>query len=166
MAHQNKESNRKMKKDENSSCFSPRPVDNGGMNAAQMNGKYGQYQVYRLLMVHGRKCQMARYNESFDMLIDDTHRIEVKTCPSTRKDGKWLANIHRHGVLNENGTDAYIFRLEGVPGTTAALHLLMTAPLKKHCLVFSVRSLLYKYPNAALDFLHFAKTGELPRQKA
>jgi len=108
---------------------------------------------------------MARYKEPFDILVDGEHRVEIKTCPSSRSDGQWLANIHRHGVLNENGTDAYIIRLEGVPGSKAALHLLLKSPLGKASLRFSVRSLLYKYPTAALDFLHFAKTGELPKEK-
>ena len=133
------------------------------MAKARMDGERGEHNVCQLLIRNGRQVQRGRYNEPFDILVDGKTHIEVKTCRSIIKRGQtaWFFNIHRHGVLDEQGVDAYIFRLENVPETSAAIHLLFKAPLGILTVVISIRSLLNRYGVAMGDFRKFAKTGQL-----
>jgi hypothetical protein len=134
------------------------------MSKPQTDGAAGELRVYQLLRRYGRKVQMGRYNEPFDILVDDSKRIEVKTCPSVNLRGRtaWCFNIHRHGTLDENNVDAYILRLEGVPEAKAALHLLVKAPLGVKRVNITLRSLFDRYAQATSDYRRFCKTGELP----
>jgi hypothetical protein len=85
-------------------------------------------------------AKRAKYKDSFDILYGEK-RIEVKA--SRRSDnGLWYFNIHRHGVLKEDGIFAYIFRVEDVPGFEYALHLVVPAPLGRSTIVLSLRSLI------------------------
>lgn len=71
-------------------------------------------------------------------------RIGVKVSGG-RADGSWQFNIHRHGTVREDHVDVYILRLEKVPGFERPIHLVMPAPLGRHCVTVSLRSLLTRY---------------------
>lgn len=82
----------------------------------------------------------AKFHDSFDIFYGD-RRIEVK---ASEFNGEcWRFNIHRHGVINETGIYAYIFRLDNVPGfIPCAIHLVIPAPIRRSTIAISMRSLL------------------------
>lgn len=57
----------------------------------------------------------------------------------------WRFNIHRRGRLSEVGVDAYVLRLESVPGFKAAVHLIVPAPIGRTTLQITLRSLLTRW---------------------
>ena len=136
------------------------------MAKPQRDGLEAEYAVYHVLLNHGREVQKGRYNEPFDILVDGKIRVEVKTCSSVMKKGTphWFFNIHRHGKLNESGVDAYVLRMENVPYSKYAMHLLFLAPLGKKSVLISARSLMNQYVEAALHFKNFSRTGILPER--
>jgi hypothetical protein len=120
-------------------------------------GLRGERLVYQLLAhVYGRKVKRMPYMSPFDLLVDGA-RVEVKTA--TLKRQQWLFNLHRHGKLSES-TDWYILRLEGVPLSKAAIHLLLRAPAGKTTIAVTLRSLLNGQSAWADDFKRFAR-GEM-----
>jgi len=108
---------------------------------------------------YGRVISRASYASPFDLLIDG-HRAEVK-CAALQKKGKhrtWKFNIHRHGVLSEQQTDFYILRLEGVPYSKYAIHMLLRSPIRRKVVEISVRALLnQRFASAVDDFYALAK---------
>lgn len=97
------------------------------------------------------------YTAPFDLLIDSSLRIEVKTSQMQIVKGVpgWRFNIHRHGSVNETKVDKYILRLEGVPYTKAAIHLLVDAPIVTPTIKISLRSLLDRYSPLVTAFNEF-----------
>jgi hypothetical protein len=136
------------------------------MAKPQDDGREAEYKVRSVLLTHGRKVQLGRHNEPFDLLIDGKTRIEVKTCGSVVNKGvpRWFFNVHRHGTLDESEVDAYVLRMENVPFSKYAMHLLFLSPVGKKAIVISARSLLNQYLEKAIDFQRFCKTGELPQK--
>jgi len=79
------------------------------------------------------------------VLMVDGARVSIKFASSSSK-GQWIANLHVHGKLTEKGIDAYLFVLRDVPGNSAhPLYVLMSAPLRRSGINFSVNSLLTTY---------------------
>jgi hypothetical protein len=73
------------------------------------------------------------------------HRIECKTGIYSKETGFWTLSIHRHAVINEASVDYYVFRLEGCPFWSAAIHLVIPAPLERSTICISLRSLVIKW---------------------
>jgi len=96
--------------------------------------------VYCWARSYLKGLQKAKHADSFDLIYQEK-RIEVKASRMDQS-GLWHFNVHRHGVIKEDGIFAYILRLEGVPGFEHALHLVIPAPLKVYTLVLSLRSLI------------------------
>ena len=125
----------------------------------QRLGLSAEDHVLNLLRYHGRKVSKQKYLERFDLLVDG-YRCEVK-CAKPHKDGEygidWLFNIHRHGLIKEDAVDFYILRLEDVPYSKAAIHMVFKAPLGIATTLISVRSLLNQhYAKAVSDFYALA----------
>lgn len=100
----------------------------------------------------------------FDLLVDRRWKCEVKV---SQPNGtlEWKFNIHRHGQLNEDAVDLYIFRFEGVPTSKKAIHLLLPSPIGITTLAFTLRSLIETAAPRIADFLAFAR-GEYKRPDA
>jgi hypothetical protein len=108
-----------------------------------------------------RSVIQCAYNNPYDLVVDG-HRVEVK-CAAARPDSDrpdsliWTFNLHRHGILSEQ-TDLYLLRLEKVPYSKAAIHMLLKAPVGVTTLYISMRSLLnQEWAAAVADFYTFAK---------
>lgn len=106
----------------------------------------GEISVCAILRGYGHKVRPMLYKSSFDILVNDLMKIEVKSARAqTKKNGSivWVFNIHRHGVLNENTCDYYILRIEDVPHCKKkAVHLLVPSPINKKTFRTSFRSLI------------------------
>ena len=134
-------------------------------------GLRGEYRVAALLChePYNRSVIRCAYTSPYDCVIDG-HRTEIKCAaprPKPHRDGAliWTFNIHRHGVLNEKETDLYILRLEGVPYSKAAIHMLFKAPLGTPTICVSMRALLNQdFAAAVADFYSLAK-GEYGRKE-
>jgi len=130
-------------------------------------GSIAEYKVGSLLSSYGRKVERQTWASPFDLLVDG-YRVEVKCAkPQVRRGSgipQWQFNIHRHGILSEHA-DFYILRLEKVPFTKAAIHMLLRAPLGRLTVIISFRSLLNGQAIHVADFYSFAH-GQLPEQKA
>jgi hypothetical protein len=125
-------------------------------------GKAGERRVQMVLYQHGRKTKRMKYACEFDLLVDDIWRVEVKTAKPQKRSGEqstWKFNLHRHGKLLEN-TDWYILRMEDVPFTKRAIHLLLRSPVGKPSITVTLRGLLNGKSIWTSDFKRFAK-GEI-----
>ncbi len=131
-----------------------------------MNGhkcqKFGSDSERRVASIlrqfYGREVIAMAYNSSFDISVDGW-RVELKAArPNTTKEPYpvWVFNIHRHGVLNEV-TDFYILRLEQVPFTKSAIHLLFRAPIGVTVLQISPRMLMNGLSSHTEEFYKFAR---------
>jgi hypothetical protein len=113
----------------------------------QANGRLGEDAVYHLLSTrYGRDVHTAPYLSPYDITIDGI-RVEVKTAkPRTQNDGypmlSWTFNIHRHGKIPTIQPDCYLLRLEDVPYSSNAIHLVFLAPLYRPTIQISIRALL------------------------
>lgn len=136
------------------------------INRSQHLGIEAENKVRSTLCAYGRKVESAGPRDSYDLLVDGL-RVEVK-CAARQHDGKysitWKFNLHRHGVLSEQ-TDLYILRLEEVPYSKAAIHMLFKAPMGVTTISVSMRALLNQdWAAAVSDFYAFAK-GEYGRKE-
>lgn len=106
-------------------------------------GVVSEKKVEAWLRGHGLRVERRQYNSPHDMLVNGK-RVEIKTARK-RLDGVWAVNIHRHGKVDETGTDFYIFRLERIPGFKYAIHLVVPSPVATPTINFSLRSLLTRW---------------------
>ena len=127
-------------------------------------GRKGELNVAALLNGAGRKIATPKGPQSrYDLLVDGW-RVEIKTANPAVKQGapedsfRWAFNLQRHGVLSEQ-TDFYILRMEDIPFSTRAIHLLMKAPVGKMQIAVTVRSMMLNDHEMAKLFDRF-KTGE------
>lgn len=131
-------------------------------------GNNGQDAVYSRLHEFGRRVRMGGRAgigaDKWDILVDDRWHVEVKTARPREINGSvgWYFNIHRHGVLDESKVDLYILRLEKVPYSKYAIHLLLPSPLKQFTLAVTFRKLLNGFAKYAEAFQQFCKTGQNP----
>jgi hypothetical protein len=85
-------------------------------------------------------------------LIVDGANVSVKIA-SPSAAGKWKVNIHRHGVLDESGVDAYLICLHGVPGNgVMPIYLILPAPVNRSCYAFTTSSLIRIYAGNVEDW--------------
>jgi hypothetical protein len=109
-----------------------------------------EIRVASLLRRHGFAVTYTNHNCPYDLLVNETARVEVK-CASYRPlagredDLGWSFNIHRHGIVAEGQVDAYILRLEEAPFGMGAIHLVFPSPIGKPTVGISLRSLLTRY---------------------
>lgn len=82
----------------------------------------------------------AQHGEKGDIICGSKH-VEVKSCRGRNK-GEWGFNLQRHGVLDETDIDAYILRLDNVPGFERAIHLVLPAPFRRSTITITLRSLM------------------------
>jgi hypothetical protein len=136
-------------------------------------GRIAERRVGAVLIMYGRSVSMARMRqgsnaEPFDMLVDGKP-IEVKTAEPRKLSSKsdansfgWVFNIHRHGVVKENGLFGYVLRLENFPGSAYAVHMFFRAPLGVPTVQVSLKNILKRpeFYQAVQDFYKFAK-GEI-----
>jgi hypothetical protein len=128
-------------------------------------GKRGEENVAMVLYQSGRKVKRMSRRSPFDLLIDDTWRVEVKVAGMRMCEGAplWSFNLHRHGKLNEKNVDWYILRLEDIPFCKYAIHLLLRAPAKQLVVSITLRSLLNGQAELATKFQKFAD-GKIKRR--
>lgn len=129
----------------------------------QKLGDKGMRNVASVLRAHGHEVLFAGYYSPFDLMLNGHMRAEIKTA-SLNGLGKWKFNIHRHGKLNED-TDIYILRLEKVPFSKKATHLLFWAPIGVSTLEIQPFNLMTKYWKQAADFQAFCKAGKKHREQ-
>ena len=145
----------------------------GGYYAAmaqpQSYGKWAERMVNMALRINGRSVQTSNTSDC-DLLVDGRVRVEVKGCGGIKKRTRsgirtyWQFNIHRHGKMPGVPPDCYILRLDGVPESVAAIHLLFTKLSTPNVLI-SMRNLLnQKFHKEVKDYYHFAKSGKLPQE--
>lgn len=135
---------------------------------AQHRGDDGQDHVGKILREYKHRVKMGGRRgvnaDKWDILVDGRWHIEVKTAG--RRDIRgvpgWVFNIHRHGVLDESKVDFYVLRLEEVPYSKYAIHLLLPSPLKQLTLLVTFRKFLNGFGQYAEAFHKFCKTGENP----
>jgi len=99
------------------------------------------------LRTKGYAPKLTHYCCAYDLVVNGL-RVEVKEARPLKRHKRhtyWQANIHRHGRVKESEVDVYIIRLVGIPEFTAALYLLIPAPLKTPTLKITLRSLLQRY---------------------
>jgi hypothetical protein len=139
----------------------------GRMAERAETGRRGEYTVATLLRRHGREVEMMKPKHPWDMKVDGKWKVEIKTAtPQAYFKGlRWEFEIMRNGVMNE-AADLYVLRLEDVPYTENAVHLLMVGPIGKTKVVVSFLGLLNGQGQLAQDFRTFAKTGRPPRRFA
>lgn len=107
-----------------------------------------------------RNVIRCAYGSHYDLIVDGL-RVEIK-CAAPHKNGphalEWKFNIHRHGLLNEQETDLYILRLEDLPFSRHAIHMLFKAPLGQYTIEVPIRGLFNQnYAAAVADFYALAK---------
>lgn len=107
-----------------------------------MTGRNGEMVVNNWLRNRGYESELTSYHSPFDLRCNGK-RVEVKCAKYCH--GEWVFNIHRKGVLNESEVDVYIFRLEQVPDSKAAIHLILPAPIGITTIKMTLRSLLTRY---------------------
>jgi len=135
---------------------------------AQHLGNDGQEHVRQILYNQHRRVQMGARSgpgaDKWDILVDDRWHVEVKTARPRDIDGRptWVFNIHRHGILDESKVDLYVLRLEKVPYSKAAIHLLIPSPLRVFTLEVSFRKLLNGFGRYSEPFREFCRTGQNP----
>ena len=132
---------------------------------SQIRGSHAETLVKSILLAHGRKVEAMPYNSPFDLLVDGIWKCDVKCSAALDKIWPtWFFNFHRHNKLNEN-LDAYILRLENVPGHKKAVHLLFRAPTKVKTITFTLRSLIELAAPMVGDFKDFC-AGHYQKEKA
>jgi hypothetical protein len=99
------------------------------------------FQRIRWHLAQNGHDRITRVEGRESLIAADGLKITVKVA--TKGAGGWRVNIHRHGELDENGTDAYIVALEN--GRTHPYYLIFAAPLGRSCLRISDRSLHRQY---------------------
>jgi len=110
-------------------------------------GLQGEWAVYYLLKTgYGLNVVKQPHLWAFDLWVNEKLNIEVKTAKPritarTKLPG-WFFNIHRHGKLPEHQPDFYLFRLEDIPFTKKAIHLLLKGPITVMTIAITLRSLL------------------------
>jgi hypothetical protein len=142
------------------------PINKRGITTNEL-GRRGEKNVAGLLRDFGRHVKLQSYHGSFDFLIDGQYRVDLKTArpTSTQKRPTWLFSIKHHGILREN-CDFYILRLEDVPYSKLAIHLLRAAPFGHGQVKVGLWSLLTRHADDVARFYRFARReGEfsLPR---
>lgn len=111
----------------------------------QQDGYKGMKALEDLFRVYGYRVKRGGYYAPFDLLLDDSLKVEIKTClgiVSKHVPVQWQFNIHRHGKNNEANVDIYVLRFENIPGFKKAAHALVRAPIGKRTLAASLRSLI------------------------
>ena len=104
-------------------------------------GQLGQTNVKQKLRAAGFNVRQMDYNCHYDLLVNGL-RVKVKRATPNRA-YRWFINIHRHGKLTEEGTDIYIFCLDGIPGNAKMpIYLVYRSPLETYSMSYSFSSLL------------------------
>jgi hypothetical protein len=119
------------------------------MKFSRTTGGSGQHKIYAWLSNQVGPTRAMPYGHPWDFEVNGL-RIEAK-CSSYSK-GRWNVNIHRHGILNEK-VDFYVVRLEGCPFWKNAIHLVLKAPLNKHVINISPRSLMVTWGRFVNDIV-------------
>lgn len=88
--------------------------------------------------------EKKRHKNRFSIIVNGVN-VEVKIARANRQ-GKWKVNIHRHGLVDETGVDAYLIILRDVPGNgLMPLYLVFSAPVSTQTFEFSFSSLMRQY---------------------
>ncbi len=119
------------------------------------------------LQRRGLRPERSGYGDPHDIICRKTGmRVEVKSAKLSH--GFWKFNIHRHGKLNESQVDAYILRLNGIPFSKNAIHLILPSPLRRYTINISLRSLLTIYAKYFNEFkyLNGNGRGRIPKESA
>jgi hypothetical protein len=135
------------------------------MSRPQIFGSKSERAIaYLLRRTYGRRVVTMDQKGPFDLLVDGW-RVELKAANRTEQAGqpRWMFNIHRHGVLEET-TDFYVLRLEDVPYSKYAIHLLYRAPIGVTVINVSMRNLLNGTSMRAEEFYRFAR-GEFGKRE-
>lgn len=122
-------------------------------------GTRGEENVETAIRLYGHR--VLRLRGPFDLLVNGSMRIEVKTAFLNKKRA-WTFNIHRHGKVSTDRPDAFILRLEGVPLSTYAIHFLIPGDYDLHTFHVGVRKLFNQRFKREVDaYYQFLKTGKL-----
>jgi hypothetical protein len=106
-------------------------------------GMLSQHRIGNWLLSCGiRDVRICRRLWPFDALVNGK-RVEMKAARFSK--GKLKFNIHRHNVLDESSVDVYILRLDDFPYSRKAVHLVIPAPIGRHTVSITIRSLLSRY---------------------
>lgn len=97
--------------------------------------------VAAILRRAGHSVQQMNYTSWFDLLVDGKLRVEVKASEFSAEKLNWQFNLHRHGKMGRQ-PDFYIFRLERVPFSCAAVHMIWPGNESRATISFSLRGLL------------------------
>lgn len=114
------------------------------MDNAQAFGKAAEGSVAALLRKAGRKIKMRGYYDRIDMDVDGLH-VELKAarpCTNSQLTVSWRFSLHRHGKISQELPDFYLLRLEQVPYTKHAIHLIIPGDTKTKTFSVGINGLL------------------------
>lgn len=138
----------------------------------QEAGIDAEIRVAQRLALFGYSAKRMPYNSPFDLLVNNSLRVEVKYARPS--DGwLWRINFHRHGELDETNVDFYVVMLDGIPGfAKKAMFLVFPAPAAVKSMTFTFATLLRKHHRhidnwklfgpPPLKVQHFAKHIDFP----
>ena len=122
-----------------------------GNRASQTAWRRAETKVRNFLRYRGVDSTRQSFASEYDLLTVGGQKIEVKWSSFITKADGWrghVLNIHRHGALDESAVDWYVAVLGPDPTNlfgNAVHSLVIPAPVEKHTLVISPRSLVTKW---------------------
>jgi hypothetical protein len=125
-------------------------------------GRSGEWSILNLLRYYKRRA--IRTSRSFDILVDEKIRVEVKTARPRKHKAEhilWQFNIHRHGKIPKDQPDVYVLRLEGIPSCQKAVHLLIRGPVSQYAIQVGLRSLLNQQWHTQVEDFYSLLRGTL-----
>jgi hypothetical protein len=104
-------------------------------------GALAEHAAVRYLRCSGiASKRVGQHLSAWDIETIGGLHIEVKASVFSR--GKWVFNVHRHGILTESGVDYYMIGLTGGPLGKARSWLTLSAPIGVKSVALSFRTLL------------------------
>ena len=126
-------------------------------------GTDGERKVARILRIVYRRSVVKSDDTLYDLLVDGTHRVEVKTArlrmvikQNRKPTWMWSFNILRGGKINEKGVHFYVFLLKNVPLTHGDVYLLVRAPIGRPTVYVTPNSLCGRWYQYSHNFRQFA----------
>jgi hypothetical protein len=110
-------------------------------------GHRGEQLVYQqLVSIFGRDAHKMSARAPYDLIVDGI-RVDVKTGFPRRQYAKydlisWQFYIYKDGASPKIQPDCYVLRLEDLPYSKHAMHLVCLAPIQSPTINISIASLL------------------------
>jgi hypothetical protein len=133
------------------------------LNPIAKKSRESEKDVARLFLHYGHAVEPQGYKSPFDILVNKTLRVEVKTA-SRCKDGKWRFSIHRAGELKED-CDCYVFQFLGVPGSKNAVYAMFRSPFGVKTREFTLMGMVKRMGPHYELMQRVLRTGKLDKEE-